>query len=128
MNRSLRTASLAAGLALGLAACGGQAPGSLPATVAQQARAPQGLHGGCQPDSYGYCYTVTGTTYAKTSCTINGQVSWPSRTITTYQVIDPDGDSTNYVKTVWPACGAALSYTTWSPDEPRAATGDPNLP
>lgn len=56
-------------------------------------------------------------------------MSYPSCAMTTYSVFDAYGDpAVNYTKTVWPECDGALSYTTWSPDEPRAATGDPNLP
>jgi hypothetical protein len=132
MNRPFRTASSAVVLALGLAACGGGTPGSLPTTAplqASQGRAQQGLQTGCTPDSYGYCYKTGSTTYAKTTCQLSsGLVSYPSRAMTTYQVFDAYGDWTYYTKTVWPECNGALSYTTWSPNEPRAVTGDPNLP
>jgi hypothetical protein len=130
MNRPFRTAPFGAVLALGLAACGG-APSALPGPAAlqpQHARAQQGLPG-CHPDSYGYCYTTLGTTSTRTSCyNASGQLVWIFPQTTTYRVIDPSGDPTDYAKTVTPACGNAQGYTTWNPADPAAVTGDPNLP
>lgn len=131
MNRSFRTAPFAVALALGLAACGGGAPSSLPATVSLQAqpgRTQQTLPG-CQPDSYGFCYTTLGTTSTRTSCyNSSGQLVWIFPQTTTYRVIDPNGNPTDYAKTVTPACGNAQAYTTWDPADPAVVDQDPNLP
>jgi hypothetical protein len=131
MNRSFVTASCGAVLVLVLSACGAGTPNSLPATASRQT---QHSHvrllppGPCQPDSYGYCYTVSGPTYAKTSCTVNGETSWPSRTIYTYYVSYEGDPPVTFTKTIWPTCGNALSYTSWDPDEPAVEYSDPYLP
>ncbi len=131
MNRSFRTASVAAVIGLGLAGCGGGTPRALPATAPLQpqhaARTAQGV--GCHYDSYGYCYTQLGTTSTRKSCyDSQGLIVWYFPQTTTYRVFDISGDYTDYAKTETPAACNGAAYTTWNPGDPAAMTGDPNLP
>ncbi len=133
MNRSLLTASYGAVLALGLAACGGGTPNSLPATAplqAQHGRAQQTLSG-CAGgyDSQGYCYTNLGQTTTRATCyDANGNLYWIFPKTTTYHVFSLTADPTDYARTDNPGCGTQLAFTTWDPGDPAAMLNDPNLP
>ncbi len=131
MNRSFGTACSAAVIALALSACGGGGSGTVPAT----AQAPQTSSGAarhasstCTPDSYGYCLAYTGShTYYHYYCyTSDGFALHTSTDTTTYELYHGSTDSGQYTQDVRTTCDG--TDTTWTPQDPRTATGDPNLP
>ena len=134
MDRSFRTVVAAALTALALSACGGGSAGSgaLPGIAAQ---APQTSSGSvrrasstCTPDSYGYCLAYTGShTYYHYYCyNSDGIVVHTSTQTTTYELYHGTTDSGQYTENVRTTCSG--TDTTWTPQDPATATGDPNLP
>ncbi len=133
MLRSIRTLSAAAVLALALSACGGGAGTTtnlLPAGAPQQAQSGSQRHtsSSCTPDSYGYClaYTSSQTVYHYYCYNDQGIIIHTSTQITNYELYHNGSADGAYSKNVSTTCGG--TDTTWTPEDPSAATGDPNLP
>lgn len=130
MNRSFRTAFSAVIAALALSACGGGS-GTLP-TAAQVPQTSSGTarhtSSTCTPDGYGYCLAYTGShTYYHQYCyNDQGYIVHTSTQTTTYELYHGTTDSGQYSENAITSCSG--TDTTWDPQDPRTATGDPNLP
>ncbi len=131
MTRSFRTPFGAAVAALALSACGGGA-GSLPATQQLQAPNTNARHvsSTCTPDSYGYCLKLVRSFNGPTGeCRVNQQVLMYQQKTYVYELYHNGADQGEYDDSNadggGPGCPPAL---IWTPQDPRAATGDPNLP
>ena len=90
----------------------------------------------CSPDSYGYCSTNTydyGTAYCQTIHIVNGRQVYYQQPYTTHAVYvtfsssgQQLGVATETISKGNNLCSPVA--TSWSPAEPQAQYGDPNLP
>ncbi len=134
MQRPFRTLSFAAVLALALSACGGGQGGSnpLPAGAPQQPQTQSGslrhASSSCTPDSYGYClaYKSSQTVYHYYCYTADGFAFHTYTTTTAYELYHNATDGGQYTESARTTCDGTT--TDWTPQDPSAATGDPNLP
>lgn len=130
MLRSLRLIPFLAGGAL-LAACGGAAgSGASPAPPQTAADGIRHASSTCTPDSYGYCLKLVRSFNGPTGeCRVNQQVLMYQQKTYVYELYHNGADQGEYDDSNadggGPGCPPAL---IWTPQDPRAATGDPNLP
>ncbi|HEX3465450.1 MAG TPA: hypothetical protein VHS78_15485 [Candidatus Elarobacter sp.] len=126
MNKLLFAVAATLGV-LSLAACGGShaVSGPVPTATAQQpsgggqstGRRPQSS---CTPDSYGYCLAFLSKAIINQNC--GGLIV--QNTTKRYELYYYTTDEGTYTYTIDNCQGTQ----TWSPDDPSAVTGDPNLP
>ncbi len=127
MNRLARGAAGALLAALALAGCGGSG-GSAPAPAVPQA-APNGaarhVSSTCTPDSYGYCLALVSQDQEFATCSNGFEYQTESDYYQLYHNNVSDGFYTYSNTGRSSRCPPPYA---WSPRDPSAATGDPDLP
>ena len=126
MNRFVQRTAAVAAAAFALAGCGGGS-GTSPAQIVPQTANGTARHASstCTPDSYGYCLAPTGQEQDPGVCGPHGFQY--TIEIDSYQLFHNGASAGFYTYSNNGRSGCPPPYA-WSPRDPSAATGDPNLP
>ncbi len=127
MNRFVPRAAAVVAAAFALAGCGGSG-GSSPAQAVPQT-APNGVarhvSSTCTPDSYGYCLALVSQEQDPGVCGPHGFQY--TIEIDYYQLLHNGASAGYYTYSNNGRSGCPPPYA-WTPRDPSAATGDPDLP